>query len=154
MNKILIAYKRGYRCTSDGVLLNPKNKKIGIINSIGYISFSMRIAKKITNVSAHRIQAFQKYGHKLFEQGIEVRHLNGNKEDFSWNNIAIGNHSQNMMDVPSHIRLSKAIHATSFIRKYDKDEVKAFHEKSVSYKKTMAHFGMSSKGTLHFILNK
>lgn len=95
----------------------------------------------------------QKYGDKLFEKGIETRHKNGIKTDNSWNNILIGNHSQNMMDIPKQIRVKKALHASSFLVKHNKDEIKKYHEKYKSYKKTMDKFNISSKGTLHYILN-
>ena len=84
----------------------------------------------------------------------EVRHVNADRGDFSWDNILIGTHSQNMMDIPEHIRLAKALHATSHVRKYDKGEVRKFYNGCKSYKKTMEQFDISSKGTLHFILNK
>lgn len=58
-----------------------------------------------------------------------------------------------MMDVPEQIRIKKALHATSFCRKYNKDEVRKFHSHSKPYIKTMNKFGISSKGTLHYILN-
>ncbi len=155
MDKIIIAFKKGYRCTADGKLLNPKGKEIGYKHHRDeYLETKIRIDGKNVNIEAHRLQAFQKYGHKLFEKGIEVRHLNAERHDFSWENICIGTHSQNMMDVPEQIRIASALCATAKVRKYDKQLVRKFHAESNSYKKTMENFGISSKGTLHFILNK
>jgi hypothetical protein len=146
--------KRGYLVTEDGLLLNPKGHKIGNIDKQGYVQSSIRIDKKSAVFYAHRLQAFQKYGDKLFIDGVVTRHVNGNSLDNSWNNIAIGSHSENMMDIPEQIRIKKAKHASSFIKKYNDDEVIDFYNTCKSYKKTMDKFGISSKGTLNYILKK
>ena len=72
--------------------------------------------------------------------------------DNSYENILIGTHSQNMMDISKELRLKKALKATSFVRKYNKEEVIKFHNKSKSYKETMEKFNILSKGTLNYIL--
>ena len=153
-NKIIKAYNKGYRCTKSGIPLGIDGKEIkGWYRNDGYHFIKVRInSTENLNISIHRLQAFQKYGHKLFEQGIEVRHLDGNPKNNSWGNILIGNHSENIMDIPEEIRIAKALHATSFTRKYDKQEIRDFHKKENSYKKTMEKFNISSKGTLHHIL--
>lgn len=102
----------------------------------------------------HRLQAFQKYGENLFDSGMEVRHLDGNKENNSYDNIVIGTHSENMRDIPEAIRYSKALYAASFLIRHDKIKIRQYHfNNGSSYKKTMAEFNITSKGTLHFILN-
>lgn len=106
------------------------------------------------SVLVHRIQALQKFGDKIFKDGIVVRHLNGEKTDNSWDNIAIGTHKDNAMDIPKEQRLQRSLYATSFVRKHYANKVKKFHSIDKSYKKTMNEFSISSKGTLHFILNK
>lgn len=153
MNIIAKAYLRGYRVDEDGCVIGFKETSIGCCNNSGYISFGFREGKKSSHILIHRLQAYQKYGDEMFKLGIEVRHLNGDKTDNSWFNIAIGTHSENMMDIPKHIRVSKAVYATSFVRKHNRTEIKEYHKKHRSYKKTMEKFSISSKGTLHFILN-
>lgn len=155
MRKEILAYKLGVRVLENGdVIVNGKQYK-GNKNQ-GYYRFQIYNSEnKRIFVFVHRLQAFQKYGLSMFKEGIVVRHLNSNPVDNSWDNIAIGTHSDNMMDIPQHIRLAKALHATSFIRKYDRDSVKRFYlDNGKSYKKTMAEFGISSKGTLNYILKK
>ncbi len=153
--KEYIATKRGYIVTKQGLLFNLKNKQIGKgLNRHGYHKFSMRINPKIVEVTLHRLQAFQKFGDKLFEKGIVTRHLDGNPRNNEWSNIAIGTHTDNMQDIPKGVRLRKANYATSFVRKYDKLAIRNFHKEGKSYKETMYKFDISSKGTLHFILNK
>lgn len=150
-----IASKRGYIVTEEGKLLNPKGDIIGeYINTNGYYVTYIRVEGKKTEVYIHRLQAYQKYGDKLFEEGILVRHKGGNPLDNTWDNILIGTQSDNMMDIPEQIRIKRAQHATSYVRKYDKQEVRGFHKQDNSYKKTMEKFGITSKGTLHFILNQ
>jgi hypothetical protein len=151
-NIIVIASKRGYFITEEGVLYNPKGNVIGYLSS-GYVKTDIRVEGNRKSFSAHRLQAYQKYGDKLFKDGIVVRHIDGNPSNNSWDNILIGTHSDNMMDIPTNIRIKKSLHATSFVRKYDKEEIKKFHEKQRSYKKTMEIFNISSKGTLNYILN-
>ena len=154
MNREQIAYKKGYRVLMDGTPISKRNQLSGS-NCNGYIRLGIRIEGKKDYVMVHRLQAYQKYGDKMFEKGIVVRHLNGNPKDNSWDNIAIGTASQNMMDIPAHIRMAKSLHATSFHRKHDKETIRKYYESNgLSYKKTMEKFNISSKGTLWFILNK
>ena len=100
MNKEQIAYERGYRVTKDGQFIGLSNKVIGCINSAGYEHTGFNVNKKRINISTHRLQAYQKYGDKLYEDGIVVRHLNGNPLDNSWDNIAIGTYRDNYIDIP------------------------------------------------------
>jgi len=146
-----IAYKRGYRITENGIFINPKGNKIGSIDN-GYIKTNLRINKKGIKLKAHRLQAFQKYGQSLYLPGIMVRHYNSNSLDNSWNNILIGTNSENQMDIPKQVRIKRALYATSFIRKYNKEQVIKFHKIDKSYIKTMNRFNITSKGTLNYIL--
>lgn len=157
INYVIVAFKKGYRITEKGNILNPKGQEIlGNLNSQGYKRFTIRINSKSTkNINVHRLQGFQKYGIKVFDKELEIRHKNNEKLDNSYDNILIGNHSENMMDIPESIRLSRAIYASSFITKHNHSEIKKFHiENGNSYKKTMAEFSVTSKGTLNYILNK
>lgn len=155
MKREEIFYSKGYRITENGTILNPKGLEIqGYTDSRGYKRLKLHIGEKYLECDVHRIQAFQKYGELLYQEGIEVRHLNGIRLDNSYENILIGTHQDNMLDIPEAIRLSKAIYATSFMKKHDKESVKRFYfEHDKSYKKTMEAFNISSKGTLHYLLN-
>lgn len=151
------AYKKGYRVNEFGDLISPTGKEIGskhYSRSIPYIATTLRVDGTFKKLRAHRLQAYQKYGLAIYESGICVRHLNSNSLDNSKENIAIGTHSQNMMDKPKHVRLRAAEIATSYVRKHNKKDVKSYYSKCKSYKETMNEFGIKSKGTLHYILNK
>ena len=146
-----ILSKRGYKVSKEGLLFNPKNKQIGKgLNTYGYHKSSIRINSKVVPILVHRLQAFQKFGDKLFEKGIVTRHLDGNPRNNEWSNIAIGTHTDNMQDIPKETRVRTANYATSFVRKHDKLAIRNFHKEGKTYKETMNKFNISSKGTLHF----
>jgi len=128
MNKLQIAYERGYRVTKDGDLLNPKGKKIGSISTRGYEGTGIWIDKKQQKLYTHRLQSYQKYGNKLYEDGIVVRHLNGNSLDNSFNNIAIGTYRDNTMDIPKEIRIKSTYAAAKTSIKYNKEFVLKLRE--------------------------
>ena len=151
MEKEKLFYEMGYRVSVEGQTISHKGNEVGFMRA-GYLHAGTTIKGRVIKCPIHRLQAYQKYGDLIYENAIEVRHLNGNKIDNSWDNIAIGTHSNNMMDIPEHIRIANALHATSFVRKYDRREVLEFYNTCKSYKKTMEQFSISSKGTLHFIL--
>ena len=94
----------------------------------------------------------QKFGDEALVSGVHVRHLDDDKANNSWDNIGLGDASANRMDMSAEKRLSSALIATSYVRKYDKVEVRSFYEECKSYKKTMEKFGISSKSTLSHIL--
>jgi hypothetical protein len=148
------AYNRGFRVSDCGKFIKTaRNKRPQVAFEKGYPIINVRIGKKTMKVPWHRIQAMQKYGEELFKEGIVVRHKNSIKTDCSTGNILIGTMADNNMDKPAEDRLKYALNAASYIRKYQASEVKEFYSQNKSYKKTMEKFGISSKGTLHFILN-
>jgi hypothetical protein len=155
MRKEELAYSKGYRVDElgfpvsfSGTSLKPDKMHDGYLRikaSNGLVRF---------NVMIHRLQAYQKYGNLIYAEGVEVRHMNGNKFDNSFGNVLIGTHSENMMDVPVSVRISSAIHASSFRNKYNWEEVKLFYiNNGKSYHKTIEKFGMS-RSSLRYILNK
>ena len=154
---LIRAYEKGYR-VKDNVVYGIHKKeplKLGCSQS-GYLFFNLKIGRKTHKVFLHRLVAYEKYQEKLFEIGIVVRHLNGNSKDNSFNNICIGSQTENMLDRDPSQRLNHAIKASSCMRKYTQDQVtqiKAEHSNGLGYKALMEKFNISSKGTLHYILN-
>ena len=147
-----IAFDLGYRINEDGEVLNPKNKvlKTSLIN--GYPKFNIRYKGNHKRIKVHRLQAYQKFGEDIYQEDLEIRHLDGNRENNNIDNISIGTHSDNMMDIPKYIRSERAGNAN---RKYSKEiinEIFTFYISCKSYKETMKYFNISSKGTLHHIL--
>jgi len=59
------------------------------------------------SVPSHKVIAYSLWGRSAFEEGIEVRHLDGNSHNNSIENLALGTSSENQLDKPQSIR-SKA----------------------------------------------
>lgn len=78
-----------------------------------------------------------------------VRHLNGNKLDNSFENIAIGTQQDNMLDKPKHKRIEWASHP-----KYDYESIKKDRLLGMTYRELMNKYNISSKGTISYIINK
>lgn len=144
------AYRRGYRVTEKGDILNPSNKqRKATPNASGYYHFSMRLNGITSNIPLHRLQAYQKFGDSIFEKGIVVRHYNGNCLDNSKGNILIGTHSDNMMDKPKEQRISCASNPT-----YNHKSILEDRSNGMNYKEIMLKHNIPSKGTVSFIINK
>ena len=148
-----LAHERGYRVSDEGIVSSTKKENIGCMRN-GYHFLTIKVDGKCRNVRSHRLIAYQKYGDKIYEPGTVVRHLDGDSTNNHVSNIGIGTHSDNMMDISKEVRLAKAKHATSFVKKHDHAEVLDFYHKTRSYKMTMEKFGISSKGTLYFIIKQ
>lgn len=148
------AIEKGYSVTPDGVVINKKGVRVSArVGSRGYRSFTLRIGAKTVQVFTHRLQAYQLFGDGINASGIQVRHLNGVPTDNRRANISIGTASENNMDKPQSVRLLNAQNAASYVKKHDPFRIKEFHRESKSYKATMEAFGITSKGTLFYILN-
>jgi len=158
-NCIKEACERGYKVI-EGQVYSPSGRKLSLRkNSNGRFDFGYyRRGKGKIRIHVHRLVAYQKYGEQLFTEGIECRHLDGNKENNLDDNIAIGTHSDNMMDIPKADRISRSRIARQAAKKvtikHDAKSIKEAYEETRSYKKVMEMFNISSKGTLSYILNK
>lgn len=155
-NTILLIVEKGYYINEEGKIFNNKNKELkGYVDKRGYKKFNIRINSSETiALTFHRFQGYFKFKNQIFNKSLEIRHLNSNKLDNSFDNIGIGTHTENMNDIPKKQRIEKALLASSFIKVYDHEEVFKYYNEVNSYKLTMEKFNISSKGTLHWILNK
>ena len=105
------------------------------------------------------MQAYQKFGNLIFQDNIQVRHLNNNSQDNSWDNIEIGTAKENAMDKFEHVRKNAATIASRKMQ----DNCRSYIERcciyddlknGISYNKIMRNHNVSSKGTLSFMKNK
>jgi len=152
-----LAKKKGYAVTDEGIVISEKGTVIKLNKTSGktqYLKFNIKLDGVSRSVRVHRLAALQKHGECMFNEGIQVRHLDGNSLNNHIHNLALGTQSDNMMDRSKEDRLASAIHASNSMTKFDADKVRAYHNISKSYKKTMSQFDIPSKGTLHYILNK
>lgn len=154
---ILDIVEKGYYITRDGKAVGPTGIQLIDISDRGYnrINATSKNGERF-RISAHRLQAYQKYGDRIFESGIHVRHLDGNSLNNSYDNIAIGTQSDNMMDQPKEIRKSRAKHAASYSKSLSDEEVRSLRldrKEGMSYKQLMYKYKIV-KSTVSFIVNR
>lgn len=152
-----VAYSLGYYVDKSGQAFNPSGKKIGGNGQHAYSRFHIMIndgkKRKKVSVYIHRFQAFLKFGEKIYKKGLEVRHLDGNRLNNKWENIDIGTHSDNMMDIPKEERIK---HASKGNKIYSDEQVKEmyflYHRQGYSYRQLMDRYNISSEGTVRSLI--
>lgn len=151
---ILIAFNKGYSYDELGNIYGPKgNLKILNIRKDGYKTFSVRCERCMKCIKVHRFIAYNKYKNELFKEGIIVRHLDGDPLNNSYNNILIGTHSDNAMDISKYIRQTRAKYAN---RKYSDefiDELRSEYALGSTYKILKQKYNIP-KATLSYYLSK
>ena len=143
--------------TDNGECFNPKGQKIsGSVSASGYRRSAIKVDGKHTKFKFHRFMGYLKFGDRIYQQGIQIRHLDGNPQNNSRENIEIGTQRDNTYDIPKERRLQIALKATQKVKRYsDEDvlEMKRLRDNDAKYSEIMERFNISSKGTLSFILN-
>lgn len=94
-------FEEGYDINREGDLIRKDGsiKNLFRLAKNGYLFVSLRLpTDERGQVSIHKLQAYKKFGEKMFEKGIVVRHLDGNRLNNSFDNIEIGTFSQNQLD--------------------------------------------------------
>lgn len=122
----------------------------------GYFMFNVYIDGIQHKCQVHRLQAFQKYGNKLFDENTYVRHLNGDSLDNSFENISIGTQSENMMDKSQVVRQKQAEHAASYKRKFSYEDIRSIRSKKRNgyTLRELANEYNSSKGHISDIIHR
>lgn len=150
---IMEAKRKGYYTDKEGNIYS-KTKKLALTLAQDRYRFAIRFHGIRVVIPVHRFIAYLKFDDKLFT-GLDVRHLNGNSLDNSWNNLELGTHSDNMMDVPKERRIQRAIHASKKNRRFDDETVKKILEdkkNGLSYNKLCEKYN-TSKSTLSYFFN-
>lgn len=119
----------------------------------GYKRFSIGPRTKRIPVQFHRFQAWFAYGEAMYEPNIVCRHKDGNPLNNHRDNILIGTQSDNMMDRDPAVRKAHAFATSRHAMKHDHVAVIAFYRVH-GFNATLREFGISSRGTLSFIINK
>ena len=151
---ILYAVSRGYKVTKEGRVFRGNEERAISYDKWGYGRFTLNINNTRPSIPVHRLQAYQKFGNKIFEPDIQVRHLDNNPSNNNWDNIEIGTQSNNYMDLPVAKRLARAKHAASYRTKYNAVAINIDREKGMTYNELMKKYNISSKGTISYIVNK
>ncbi len=139
---LLHSIEKGYIIDGAGNVWYRGGVVGGYINNEGYKVFSIRCNSETVKVYVHRLHAYQKFGSDIFKDGVKARHINGDPLDNTWDNIGIGTHSDNMMDIPESVRIAKAKHAASHITK----KILAGGIVFESYSAAAKHFSISDNG--------
>ena len=150
-----LAAKLGIRITSDGKTITRPDGSIikQTLFGNGYYNFGFGPKKDRKKCRVHRFNAWFKFGDKIYDPNIVCRHLDGNPLNNHWDNLALGTQSDNMNDRPADVRRAHAWATSRHAMKHDHVAIIEFYRVH-GFNKTMVEFGISSKGTLSFIINK
>lgn len=157
-NQLLItAFNKGYDIDKKGVVYGVKGNPISLVSGKGkegrlkkYYHFTIRDKDgKCRRIAVHRFQAFKKFGNDVFKNGIQVRHLNNDAGDNSWENIDIGTQSQNLLDLPKEQRRKMASSP-----KYNHFEIIKDYHNGMNYSDIMVKHNVKNRSTVSYIINK
>ena len=154
------AAKRGYTVNQDGLVVSPKgrawlcaaSKSRSRAGRGSYRYFSLRVEGVSSSVLVHQLVAYLKYGKEAQDEGVQVRHRNGDPLDNRPDNILIGTRSDNQMDIPETVRARRG----SFSRKLTRVQEIALRKdrgNGATYKVLMVKYGLA-KSTVAYIVKK
>jgi hypothetical protein len=109
IENLLVAYKKGYRYVN-GDVVSSTGKVLSVHTpSKGrpYKRFTIYNGGPVS-IDVHRLSAYQKFGDQMLEDGIEVRHLDGDPLNNEPDNLAIGTASENAHDIPAGVRIKRS----------------------------------------------
>lgn len=152
-SNLLEAFSKGYRVI-DNKVFSPKGKCLSLKltgTKTKYYSFSIRNSNnECSPIMVHKLLAYQKFGDGVFEHET-IRHLDGNSLNNTESNLALGTQLENILDIPLEKRRQKSSNAN---KKYNHAEIVKSYKDGYTYKDIMERFGISSKGTVSFIIKK
>lgn len=156
-DRIQLAYDKGYCVNRDGMVVSPRGKiRKTHPRGNGRLAFTIKTKQGSMSVPVHRLAALQKFGAATLEVGVETRHLNSDYLDNRPSNIALGSHSQNMMDRPAEVRIAQAKLAAASQRKLTEEEatqLRKDREAGMSYKQLSKKYGIS-KSSISYIIHR
>lgn len=148
------AFEKGYRVTREGAVIGISGVVLKAWKShTGYLEFTHVRGRRKTRV--HRLQAYQKFGERIYEEGLEVRHLDGNRLNNHEDNIELGTHTDNMRDRSPEERFATSMKAARHRRKLSSEDVLEMRKLSAAGAtgKALAELYGVSKGTVSDILS-
>lgn len=155
------AYAIGMRVTETGEVIGVRNKILHTYRSshgkYAYRMVSVNMAGVgRTAFKVCYLQAYQKFGNKIYKANLHVRHLNGNSLDDSITNIDIGTPSENMLDKPRTLRIKAARIAAAKLRRFSMAEILRMRKQHACGSRLidLSRKYNISKGHMHQILNK
>lgn len=154
---LIAAHEKGYRVLPGNQVLSPSGRILSLVSrGGGYLCFCIKRNRKNVFVPIHRLFAYEKFGDVIFDPDIVVRHLNGNNQDNSAENISIGSQSQNMMDIPRNKRKSMGKAGASKRRKFSDHQVQSIRDRVIAgeTQASLAKFYGVAKSTIFYIVKK
>lgn len=132
---IMYAHARGYRVLKcgkvqsfTGTILKLRDRFKGKGRRAAdspYLEFcAPDLDGRSRSVMVHRLQAYQKFGRRMFEPGLVVRHKNDITRDNAWDNILLGTYSENSMDKSPEARKAQARKAALASRKLTMEQAR------------------------------
>lgn len=152
---LLKAHEKGYRIV-DGVIMSSKGDGKTVkatLNKGRYFKFSTTEGR----VKIHKLVAFQKFGNAMFEEGIMVRHLDGDGFNNLPDNIALGTCQDNADDVSDEVRKRRALKAGLASRKYTDEqmlEMRKMRSDGCKYAEIMEKFNVKDTGSMWKYLHR
>lgn len=109
------AIAKGYRIDGRGRVVSPRGvvRKLRIRSHSGtdYAYVTLAAGGTVISVPVHRFGAYIKFGNRIFDRGVHVRHRNGKSLDNRLRNFILGCQSENEHDKPRHVRVRSARNA-------------------------------------------
>jgi hypothetical protein len=127
-NNIRRAHAAGYRVEDDGRIISPNGVERATCSRGAYQRFSIRVGKRYRTVSVHKLAAYQWFGEAALQADVHVRHLDGNPQNNSRENIALGSPRDNIMDRSPEERKTHARKANSSRRRLTDAQVRLIRE--------------------------
>lgn len=157
---LLRAVSKGYLVLHDGTVIGPRRRPLNLaINPSGYRMIGIRYpaseGRRVGTVRACRLQAYQKFGERIFNSNLEVRHLDGNPANDAHSNIGLGTGAENSMDKPPEVRRRSALKAALAQRRFTDTDIIAMRRErnaGVKLKILCAKYGIK-KGHMSAIVN-
>jgi hypothetical protein len=157
---VIYSYEKGYRIIN-GVIINPdkiplKGKYVKSKGGYYYHFFSITYLNVDYSIPVHFLVAYEKFKEKLFEEKIQVRHVDGNSINNNSDNILLGTACENCQDKLPATRLKAAKIASSHIHKLNREQSIEFlqdRESGMSYSQLGKKWNMG-KSTISCLLNQ
>lgn len=128
------ALARGYHVTPAGDVISPSGRlrKLRVHEKrrgqAPYLSFSLAVGGRTATIYVHKLAALQLFGESSLQPDVVVRHVDGNSQNNSHSNLAMGTQSDNMFDRGPEERKSHALKAARTRRVLSGEQVAAIVE--------------------------
>ena len=149
---LVLAKIKGYTVKDGKPYSNVTNSVRSTMFDKGRPYFTIRDGRMSRKIFVHKLVGLQKFGNKIFEEGVFIYHKNGEVLDNTDDNICMGSMHEAQMSKKLEVRLASARAATP--KKHDHKSIIEMHKKGMSYANIMQATGIKSKGTISFIIKK